>query len=868
MDRKIFAILAIFLFILGGVFSASMTIMDNANGYVKSTNITINFTDLNDNIFCLGQIFDSNSGCTPVNITSNDFNTNYTLSGADGPKNVYAYPIGSSTAAYSDSTNLKTEAPTYTTTIYDGNAFNSAPTLTIIFTGASSESVLLNGVATTYSGTILSGLTNASHTLTIDANDLAGNNTNATITFTYDTNAPSSISISSAFTSNYTNDTTPTFTISATDSGSGMTGGKAYFSCSQTGTWKEITYTTSYAEFDITSTKYDCNTADGTKTIYAKFKDKAGNESAITSTTVKYDGTVPSAPTGVSVEGGNNEVTVSWTAPTADNLSGNKEYKVYKNGELYATTSSTSKTVTGLTNGTSYSFKVTTIDNAGNESAFSSTVEGTPQSCSCALVVERSGISVTYVKSNDNLVVSCNWDEDVDDARIKYRYYNGSWGSTQNLSDEEDDISYLEENFSVSGSNERIEFQCVASGIDTTTKTIYIDNEAPEITWGTFSTTITGTQEVSVTVSDNRSIGNVEFEFNGVKRGTTKSGSTYSWNLNSTEVNNGNYTLKAIAKDEAGNERVVTKTITVDNELDEEQEVQQAIDNAKKAKQETEDLIKYFNEKGLEFDENLLNDKATADSLISEAESATDNIIKKDKANQAKALYEQINNSAAIEDTEKEATYEFDVNKLTEKLYALGLSQGQVEKASALILSGNVTRKLSIIKIGDEYKAQIEISLSLDGNDETYKIVEVIPKEFVNSASQIFSGMDFSILEDDPVIEFIVPKDTDKIYYSISVDEETANKLIDNNVIALFSAPPIIMSSEDTLTITKGVDMTLLAIIGVIIVIILVGIIVIAYIGRPKSGFEQKTQSGLSSKIKDKVKIGNKDSKGKWKYKG
>jgi hypothetical protein len=80
--------------------------------------------------------------------------------------------------------------------------------------------------------------------------------------------------------------------------------------------------------------------------------------------------TVPGAPTGISTTPGNQQVTVSWTAPTVDGGSPVTGYSV----QVYSSTgtplrtqasSTTSATVTGLTNGTGYLFAVRAVNAAG-----------------------------------------------------------------------------------------------------------------------------------------------------------------------------------------------------------------------------------------------------------------------------------------------------------------------------------------------------------------------------------------------------------------------------------------------------------------------------------------------------------------------
>ena len=75
----------------------------------------------------------------------------------------------------------------------------------------------------------------------------------------------------------------------------------------------------------------------------------------------------PGAPTGVSATAGNTQATVSFTAPSFTGIpAGITNFKATSNPEgLTATGSSSPLTVTGLTNGTSYTFKVQATNSVG-----------------------------------------------------------------------------------------------------------------------------------------------------------------------------------------------------------------------------------------------------------------------------------------------------------------------------------------------------------------------------------------------------------------------------------------------------------------------------------------------------------------------
>lgn len=86
------------------------------------------------------------------------------------------------------------------------------------------------------------------------------------------------------------------------------------------------------------------------------------------------------APTAVSAEAtGDGEVTVSWTAPPLDYLESVDEYTVTSDpGGITATSRTISVTVTGLENGTAYTFTVTATNENGTSVPSDPSNEVTP----------------------------------------------------------------------------------------------------------------------------------------------------------------------------------------------------------------------------------------------------------------------------------------------------------------------------------------------------------------------------------------------------------------------------------------------------------------------------------------------------------
>ena len=223
------------------------------------------------------------------------------------------------------------------------------------------------------------GLTAGSHTFYVKATDSAGNtdSTPASNTWTIDTTAPSGSAVSINSGASSTTSTSVTLTLLATDS-VGVTGYYASeISTTPSATasgWTSGTSTTSYSA----SVSWTLSSSSGTKTVYVWFRDSAGNVSASSSDSITLV-SAPSAPTGVTADAGNGQVSVSWTSvsdATSYNIYSSTTSGVTKLTGTKLTNGTSPYSHTGLTNGTTYYYVVTAVNSYG-ESSESSQVSAT-----------------------------------------------------------------------------------------------------------------------------------------------------------------------------------------------------------------------------------------------------------------------------------------------------------------------------------------------------------------------------------------------------------------------------------------------------------------------------------------------------------
>src|SRR5690606_5787805 len=115
-----------------------------------------------------------------------------------------------------------------------------------------------------------------------------------------------------------------------------------------------------------------------------KARDAAGNVGpASAALVITIDVTAPAAPSGPTATFGNQQNVLTWTANGETDIA---SYKVYGGTSTNPTTvlttvaaPATTYTHTGLTNGTTYYYRLTAVDLAGNEGTVSAEVNAVPK---------------------------------------------------------------------------------------------------------------------------------------------------------------------------------------------------------------------------------------------------------------------------------------------------------------------------------------------------------------------------------------------------------------------------------------------------------------------------------------------------------
>jgi fibronectin type 3 domain-containing protein len=113
--------------------------------------------------------------------------------------------------------------------------------------------------------------------------------------------------------------------------------------------------------------------------LFTSSVSSSSHSSASVTGTVNLDGSAPTAPANLNGSAKRKALNLSWSA-SSDAVSGVAYYRVFRNGVKIAERSSTDYSDRDLVSGSSYSYTVDAVDNAGHISAASNSFSYTASS--------------------------------------------------------------------------------------------------------------------------------------------------------------------------------------------------------------------------------------------------------------------------------------------------------------------------------------------------------------------------------------------------------------------------------------------------------------------------------------------------------
>ncbi|HSX42844.1 MAG TPA: Ig-like domain-containing protein [Candidatus Saccharimonadales bacterium] len=285
------------------------------------------------------------------------------------------------------------------------------------------------------------------------------------------------------------------------------------------------------------------------------------------------DTTSPTAPGALqATAASSSQITLGWTAAT-DNV-GVTGYQLERCQAAGCATfaslatlsgSATAYSDTGLSAGTSYSYRLRAVDAAGNLGAYSSVVTAaTPAVIDTAAPSVPANLAVQAISATQ---ANLSWSASTDNVGVTgYKIYrDGAYVAVANTASFQDQsltagtpYSYAVSATDAAGNESA---QTVPVAVTTPTP----DTTAPvvSITAPVSGGTVSGTVTIIANATDSESgVHDVQFFANGASLGNDTT-APYSFQWNTTAVANGTYQLTAVAKDTAGNTSAASSSVTV-----------------------------------------------------------------------------------------------------------------------------------------------------------------------------------------------------------------------------------------------------------------------------------------------------------------
>lgn len=281
----------------------------------------------------------------------------------------------------------------------------------------------------------------------------------------------------------------------------------------------------------------------------------------------------PSIPNGLTAQPNSvSSINLRWNAATDNN--GVYGYKIYRNGVQVATTSGTSMEDTGLAPSTTYIYRVAAYDARGNNSLPSTAVPATtlPDTTAPSIPADLAAVPLSPTR------IRLTWSASTDDVGVTgYRVYRNG-----NQVAQAPGTMYVDSNLTpATAYSYAVAARDAAGNLSPQTAPVtvttpgFADTTSPlaNVIAPAAGSTISGTIVMVALAADpsipgqaTSGVAGVQFQVDGVPVGSEATTAPYRKGLDTRTLSNGQHTITAIARDNAGNRGTSPPvTVTVSN---------------------------------------------------------------------------------------------------------------------------------------------------------------------------------------------------------------------------------------------------------------------------------------------------------------
>jgi hypothetical protein len=619
-----------------------------------------------------------------------------------------------------------------------------------------------------------------------------------------------------------------------------------------------------YSNFNITSGN-GCNSDNEKKTIYvqARSEDDYPNKTSKSSDDIKYDSHAPEVPSNLQIEE-KEDGSIDLTWNECDDNNSDVEYKVYFS-LVEGDVDYDSNFVLVYDEYYNYSpnkdqlvyFKVSAIDEAGNESSLSSEVSGNTQrfgpTFDLSIIPSNKYNGIWYVGYGLKNIKIESDEELTSEPTIKL-YIDSSYNNLPVRFDGSKttttDFNFLESGegeIVVTGTNK--ELQNARDNFY-----FIVDSNIPVFD---LNYTITDSNYLFYLENYSEDIYKVQYLLDNKDeiclRQIDQNTEVVDFNclFDTTTVDDGNYTIHIIAYDYALNTKKEIFNILIDNVNEIEVEATNLKENVDTLLEDVINTLNKLDQLLITVDSNYLQEV----NLLKEKKTLAEEKYNSSNYLKAKEIYNEINNSLLDIKSKlpkesiiknKSSNIVYDVN-YSVNLYDLTTDSNAITKTQSLYESSaiSIDRNFLVQEINSKKYFSTILNINNNSNEEkTITIVEKIPKSFAENIKDLVFNKEVEVLVEDPIIKYtltIPANSTETLRYN------RLSNITDVDVVTIFNSitfsDPIVLSGEvntSNINYDKPINYKLLIIIVSVMLILIIVMLVVGFVIKKKQAQEDQ----------------------------